>query len=475
MRRAEATPWILAAAALFFGAATAFGPAYGPLLSLLLLAGLVAFLLLMFLRTELLVPAIIATTPLEITKLWIPFFKAPTDWFGYEVSLLDAGRLAIGLALAVFAVRVALAGRLTWPRDRLVSLGAGLVAFAALSMLYTFDPVRGRNEVLRLGFNLALLVAVAVLLSSRRRLEGAVVTWVVVGMLLSVAAIAQVATGVALWNPQLQSGPLRRANVTFADPNTFGSFLNVGLAFCVAMLTVRRAGRWWWLLAMGLLLAGLVATFSRSGWLALALALAVWTVLFARSGRAAALLGAFAVGGLAVLVAVPSAIGRLQSLDSYENLSVRPELIRAGLIIFAEHPLGGLGVGSFQRAVATDYNWAYPYWWYVTASHTSLVTTAAELGIVGLTVVATILASALVAAYSLAKDRGLPSEARAIGRGLFLGVGMLVVAGQTTGALFEEPYVWIALGMLVALRRAALAEDGLAVSPNGLTGKLPAA
>jgi len=63
-----------------------------------------------------------------------------------------------------------------------------------------------------------------------------------------------------------------------------------------------------------------------------------------------------------------------------------------------------------------------------------------------------------VQGYLLAADRRLPAATRAVARALLLAILVLVVAGQTTGALFEEPYIWIVLGLTIALRRAAIAE-----------------
>jgi putative inorganic carbon (HCO3(-)) transporter len=468
--RAADVAWILAAAAsVALGVAAVYGPVLGQLLTLLILCGVVAGLVLVFLRTDLLVPLIVATTPLEISKLWIPFLRAPTDWYGYQVSLLDAGRLAILLAAAIWILRGLLGGRLTIPRSTLWLWSAMLVGLIVVSLAYTLDPIRGRNEALRHAFNLSLMVIVASLTTSEARLRLAVVAWVLVGIALSALAVWQQLTGIAFWNDKLVAGALWRANTTFADPNTFASFLNVGIAFCLGFVAARGERLGSWGAGLVLLSGGLIATFSRSGWLAMALVAVVGGLAFARSWRAVGLLAAMLVGGAGVVLAVPSIVDRLSNLTTYETVSVRPELISAGLTIFAENPLVGLGIGSFQLAVATEYRWAYPFWWYVTASHTSFVTTAAELGIVGLVAAAGVLATALIQAQALARDRALPARLRAHARGLILALLVLIAAGQTTGALFEEPYVWIVLGMVVALRRLAAPSAVATISNAALT------
>lgn len=442
-----------AVAAIVVGYAVADRSGTGAVLLLIGLAVAVGLVALVVRRPDLLVPAIVVATPLEITRVWIPFLRTTTDFYG-EVSLLDAGRIVMLLAAAVWIGRGLATGRLRVPRDATVVWTGGLLVLGALSLTYTLDPARGLNEVVRLAFNWLLMVVVATFASSTRRVEVAAWTWVAIAAILAVVAIGQYATGVAFWNAKLQEGELRRSSATFADPNTFGSFLNVGIAFGLAFMSARGERLWLWAGLVAVIAAGLVATFSRSGWLALGLMIVVWGVGFARTARAAALFGALLAAGLAIVAATPALLDRLQNLDSNEALSVRPALVRVGLLIFQEHPLLGIGIGSFQRAVSTTYSDQYPFWAYVSASHTSFVTTAAELGVVGLALVAGSLATGLWRGYRLAVDRALAARSRAIGRALVLATLALIVAGQSTGALFEEPFVWIVFGLAIALPRA---------------------
>ena len=74
----------------------------------------------------------------------------------------------------------------------------------------------------------------------------------------------------------------------------------------------------------------------------------------------------------------------------FEAAGARPYLVKAGLNMFTDHPLTGVGAGGYQTAFENDY---YRYKdpkikANVTMSHTSVVTIMAELGIVGLVAVA---------------------------------------------------------------------------------------
>ena len=60
----------------------------------------------------------------------------------------------------------------------------------------------------------------------------------------------------------------------------------------------------------------------------------------------------------------------------------------AGLIMFADHPIFGIGFGAFSQALAGGaYAGLVPPGVATTASHTSLVTIVAETGVVGLALV----------------------------------------------------------------------------------------
>ncbi|MBI3968115.1 MAG: hypothetical protein HY329_20965, partial [Chloroflexi bacterium] len=53
-------------------------------------------------QRALLVPLIILTVPLEISKIFIPILQAENPWGGYSVSLLDLSRLMTMLAIGVW-------------------------------------------------------------------------------------------------------------------------------------------------------------------------------------------------------------------------------------------------------------------------------------------------------------------------------------------------------------------------------------
>src|SRR5439155_25174178 len=61
----------------------------------------------------------------------------------------------------------------------------------------------------------------------------------------------------------------------------------------------------------------------------------------------------------------------------------RVYLVAAGLKMFADHPLFGVGFGGYQNAMLTAYRSFLPQDYIDSVSHTSLVTVLAEQGVLG--------------------------------------------------------------------------------------------
>jgi hypothetical protein len=130
--------------------------------------------------------------------------------------------------------------------------------------------------------------------------------------------------------------------------------------------------------------------------------------------------------------------------------SGRGKLVRGGIHIALDHPAGGVGVGGFVRAYAdrVGLSGRDPK---RAASHTTVVTVAAEEGVVGLLLLLWLGVVAL----------GLPF--RRVGRStvagrasLVLGLTLVAIFVHSLGynALFEDPMLWAALGLAAGVARA---------------------
>lgn len=434
----------------------------------------------------------ILTLPVEVSGLWFP------------TTLVNLSRIGMAAAMALAAIRLARERRL--PRRPPVLLLAGILAVLGVdlaSALATRWPDASR-ELGPLVFYGLFAVAVSEALTDRERIRIAAAAFVVAGAAQAALVVAQQVGDFYLTEIRDLAG---RRNGTFIDPNITARFLVLATTVVLAAAraadrvpddgTERSASR-----ARGLLLAGLqaglalaiVLTFSRSGWLLLALVVAASLALGYR-GRATRVAAAAAVATFAAaLLLVPNALHRATDIPSPAGASarggpasalvasvvavpgppartadaartplddildavpidpVRRYLVRAGIAMFLDHPLAGVGLGGFRpmlvgpyaEFILPDYRSAP-----VTLAHTDLVRVAAEEGLVGLAALA-LFGLGLVAAVRTGRRR-----AGTGGRTAFdvvaMAVAVVFLAAQTEGRFTNDPYLWLAVGALGAL------------------------
>jgi O-antigen ligase len=206
---------------------------------------------------------------------------------------------------------------------------------------------------------------------------------------------------------------------------------------------------------------GLLFSFSQSSFAALiAGVLAAATVTW--RWRAALALSVFAAAVITAGFATPQV--RSQLLDKSRAgidaaTSSRAGLVANGIRIAGDHPVAGVGVGSFKVAYAerVGLRGREPR---RAASHTTPVTVAAETGLPGLLLLAW-LAVAAVGAPLLGAHGGAAGRTALVAS---LTLGAILVHSLFYNAFFEDPASWALLG-LVAFALAWRAADDAAAVP----------
>lgn len=414
-----------------------------------------------FYESRLIGPMLALALPLEISKLAFPFLQTRSELGGGldPTSVVDAGRLVVALAFAVWLVRPGRPRADVLPSSPLTLPLALLFAVYACSTAYAIDVSAARTESLRLLFSLGTFALIPFFVRDRASLRWTLYAFVFAAAALAVAGIYQEATDTFFWNAGLGLYGERRINATFADPNHFARFLLEGIV--VAMMLwfyVRRRVKFGFLLpAMALAVLTLVFTGSRGAWIVglVALPVAVLALPIERSlrlrmlGMGAALL---VVAALAVAAFNPYFSKRLNTFTfGFEAAGARPYLVKAGLNMFADHPLTGVGAGGYQTAFEDDY---YRYKdpkikANVTISHTSLVTVMAELGVIGLAALAFVVVR--WAAYLRELLRAAPPDLKAVLIGMAMVSAIIFLGSQTEGRFLEDPYLWFAAGIAVSV------------------------
>jgi len=335
------------------------------------------------------------------------------------------------LLAAVIAVAVA-GGALDLKRVPRTML-ALLVVLLVLNLL-SLAAAEDLGQSLRFLSITLYLAVLAVWLTSflrtRRRMQ------LVVGAYVAGAVASAVLALLALF----AGDGIVRAQGLFKDPNVFGPFL-VPAALILLEETIRpRLFSLPRVVSGGLvavLTLGVVFSYSRAGWLNLAVALlAMLVVMSLRPGAARVAVATLAlvcvvaaVAGTAVVVSGSTTFlqerARVQTYDT-ERFSAQ----RTGLRLAAEHPLG-VGPGQFERDQPVS-------------AHSIYVRVLAEQGVPGLVVLVALLAGTLVIAAGNA----------AAGRDAY-GVGSAVLLGAWCGLLANSAFVdtlhWRHLWLVAAL------------------------
>ena len=344
------------------------------------------------------------------------------------------------------------------PQGPLAAVLLGFVVLYALQATYADDPSVAAQQIVFFYVPFALLFGLLVRLEWTRQL----LVWcfgIVLGLALIFAAIGFVEyeTRTLLLNPKVIAsnafGSYFRVNSLFFDPNIYGRFLAEVMILVAAVVawTTRRRDIALLAIALAVLWAALVLTFSQSSFAALLAGLAV-VAAFRWNLRLVAMITAAAIAIGAVGGAVALAIrGDIPSTREVNKATVgRSKLVTGGLDLWTERPLHGFGSGSFQEEYKRERNLSRPN--AVTASHTTPITVAAEQGVIGLVLYAALVVIALKAL--LTRARG--SLARVAIGAAFVA---LVVHTMVYASFLEDPTTWVLLaaGAALAARQSSSA------------------
>ncbi len=341
-----------------------------------------------------------------------------------------------------------------------------LVLLLLLPVAWLVSPDRATSlpQIMRVLVGMLLFSSILVWAHTRPRLllllGGAIGAWCALA-LLTIALV------VARQGGEMFRLPLLRDTV---NPNVLAGQLVLLFPLPLALLLVGTYTRPRWLLlpytAVTLLIgAAVVLTGSRGAQLAL-----VGGLLVALGGRIApALAGGGFIGALAVACTTPLLNTRPALLARLPlDLQERAEIWTRGWWLLRDAPLTGIGMGTFQQAVAQR----YPYWLISPArdvphAHHLLLQIGVDLGIIGLLAWLTLLGSAAWAAWQLAHTNMQQHPAvAAIGSGLLAGMAALLLHGAldavTWGIVRPAPLVWVVWGVALAAwhhQQALIAPD----------------
>lgn len=347
--------------------------------------------------------------------------------FGLAIS-----NVLLGLSLVAAPFAAVGAGRRT-----LTAGGAGrracwlllaLAAYAALlvlSAISSLDPgrsVRGLTEL----FNLMAVPLALLLVRGESRVRTVIDGIALIGGLLALHGLGQFALGYNDLSHRI-TGP-------FSHYMTFSGVLLVADLVLIARAATRRDegwGRAWRWVCLVLINAALLATYTRSAWVGLAVALTLLLVV-----RAPKWLLAYPVAALLFALLAPSPVlDRALSIADIHDPSNQDRLsmARAAGAMIADRPVVGLGP-EMVRVLYPEYRLPTAVRDNVPHLHDTFLQIAAERGLPALAAYFAIMAIGFCTAWRRFRSEGGFRGARS---DLYLGV-LLVLIGFNVAGLFEH-------------------------------------
>ncbi|MDO8463547.1 MAG: O-antigen ligase family protein [bacterium] len=381
-----------------------------------------------------------------------------------NIPYVDAFALLVTIAIIVrFLVRFVQNGERP-------SIGAlpGIVPFlcflgaAALSLTNTEDILLGVKFLVRpvSFFYLMFIVLPLVIIDRPHRLFTTLRVMFVVGLL---------AAAMGVWSLVFPPTPgvFRRAvPIIIYGMTPLGTNHNLIAEVLVSVVPIgvllavfaRGMVQRWYVVGTVLLALVTLLTFSRNGWLTLTVEGVVLLVAFARArGMYWKRIAGYAVP---VLAAAMLAIGlfSLTTVAQSSNTN-RIQLTRIALAQFAEHPIVGGGVGTFQEVVSRD-RWYIADFGEPQEAHGLVQKLLAETGILGLVTFIWLLVALLAYVLRAYRAATVAPQWRLILLALLASAG-----GSIVFQLFNTSYfvskLWLPIGIAVVAARLAQQRSAL--------------
>ena len=387
----------------------------------------------------------------------------PYELFSLPAIREGAQYIAILTLVAFFPAQFVAEGNLTaLPREVVLVL---LLALAALlSIPLAISPGEAWEHFLEFGKVILMFVVMVNAVRTERRLRLMILLSLAASVVMSLAALNDYRAG------NLLIGGTRLKGVIgglFENPNDLALHLLTMVPLAACLMLARRGPlrKLVYGLTVTLLVAAVVVTFSRGGFLGLTAASAVLAWKLARKNRA--LVVVLAVVVMAVFIAAaPGEYGdRLSSIfggDATGSASARQGLFWRSVLVALRYPIFGVGLGNFHFKSLQEQ-----------VSHNSYTQVAAEMGVAALVVYCLFIITPI---RRLRHVERLTLDVKAKARFYYLSVGLQAsLVGYMVSSSFASVahlwYVYYLVGYAVCLRRLYVLEEGHAGTPDAAAAR----
>lgn len=372
-----------------------------------------------------------------------------------SLSWMSKGALVAAVAtLAVFVpTQLALENRLS-AKPREVKLGFLILLTGILSVPFALEPARALQSFIEFGKVILMFIVMVNVLRTEKRLRAIILLVLFASCVLSMAALTDYLRGHLALEGRRIAGLI---GGLFSNPNDLALHLVTMIPISLVLMIGSRGllKKAVYLCCSLLLMAGLVATFSRGGFLGFMCVAAFMVWKLARRNRV--ILGGLAIAIILSIIALaPSAYRSRISTTSDDSAIARTDDLKRSILIAARHPL--LGVGMDNYILYSNSN---------KATHNAYTQVASEMGLGALILYITFLLTPLsrlrkVEQATRAGKRIPPLHYLAIGLQASL-VGYMVVSFFASVAY--QWYVYYLVAYALCLHRL-IADNDLDGAPK---------
>ncbi|HZH91997.1 MAG TPA: O-antigen ligase family protein [Pyrinomonadaceae bacterium] len=365
--------------------------------------------------------------------------------------------LAVPTLLVFLVSQFALEGNLT-ARTREVDLALLLLLTGLLSIPLAIEPGEAWDEFNH-AFWKAVMMFIVIMNVARteRRLKGLIFLGLAVGCMLSVGAINDYRAGRFLVEGQRVAGVV---GGMFGNPNDLALHLvtMIPLAFGLLLHTRRWLAKPLYAACIFVMVGGLIATFSRGGFLGLIGACFVLAWKMGRRNRALIIVLLLGLLVASVALAPGEYASRLSSITTAADASShsRRALLIRSIVVALANPLLGIGMGNFHIVAIGE-----------SVSHNAYTQVASEMGMAAMIIY---IMFTVVPIRRLGLIERETYETRRSSRIYYLSVAIQAslvayMISSFFGSVAFQYYVYYLVGYAVALRRIYEAQTGREVTP----------
>ncbi len=273
----------------------------------------------------------------------------------------------------------------------------------AVSLLYTPNFFSGFMQLLRLSVLCALAFAMIICVNTKLKFKFVMWSYILIPLGVAIFTIYEILTEGAFFASQIARVATAlginvfRSTGTFHNPNDLACFLMIGITGSFGLFFVKKQSillRIFLVVCMGVISIGVVASYSRGGWLSAFAAIFVLILLHKRWSYFGIFLGLLTIMLVIISIQFPhlvlSALDRFATIlnpMSEDSSSSRLSLIKTGIWIWQDHPIFGVGIRGFPHYVFDYMDPNMPLMLSsVKQAHTLQVKILSELGLIGFTV-----------------------------------------------------------------------------------------